>query len=323
MSQTQGTAPISNLWIIAGCALILMSGLIIALMIAPAFGGPRSAKGGREAQGQDEVDALVALNTAVVATLAAKRDTAQSELDAFECTGALEDASLPQSISPAKKARVDVLKSRLEEAVVFIATETGTGTGFFVSTDTILTNAHVVKGASTVRVGNAALWGNAPKQGQVIARDGGSTKIGSRDYALVTLAEPELDAVILPQAQTISPLDFVAAAGFPGLYQGLDESGTPKLILRSGEFIDSFEQKGGISVLAHSAEIFPGNSGGPLVNACADIIGINTFFTWRAITKEKEGGPMHKTDFALPSEDFAKFLSANGITLATSTTECD
>jgi S1-C subfamily serine protease len=290
-------------------------------MFAPMIQPAAVTEVGRQAEGQEELDRLVDLQLAVVSSLQSKRNKMQTELDEFSCTTGLDEATLPEAIDPGKRASTDVLKSRLEKSVVFIATSKGTGTGFFVTPDTIVTNAHVVKTDLRVSVVNAELWAGT-KQADVVATEGGSAVIGSRDYALLKLSEPVLDAEILNLSDSTAPLDFVAVAGFPGVYQGLDVGGVPKLIMRSGEYIDSFKQKTGISVVAHSAEIFPGNSGGPLVNACAEVIGVNTFFTWRAITEKKDEGPMHKTDFALPADDLAAFLSGNSITAAKSTTVC-
>jgi S1-C subfamily serine protease len=94
------------------------------------------------------------------------------------------------------------------------------------------------------------------------------------------------------------------------------------MILRRGEFISELPQNNGNNILAHSAEVFPGNSGGPLLNECGQVAGINTFIIW-STTDGASTGPQVKTDFALPADDLALFLKSEQITLVSASKSCD
>ncbi len=83
------------------------------------------------------------------------------------------------------------------------------------------------------------------------------------------------------------------------------------------KLIDAPPQADGHEVFAHSTEVHQGNSGGPLINACGQVIGIkaigmNTFIIW-ANPSGEAASPKVKTDFALPSSDLAEYLSSEGV----------
>ncbi len=61
---------------------------------------------------------------------------------------------------------------------------------------------------------------------------------------------------------------------------------------------------GGTHTVGHSAEISPGNSGGPLVDECGRVVGVNTF----AVVDGAQA------KYALSSADLAAYLKQNGIT---------
>ena len=60
-------------------------------------------------------------------------------------------------------------------------------------------------------------------------------------------------------------------------------------------------------MIAHSADISPGSSGGPLVNECGDLVGINTFIT--------DGGGGAAGKFAISAGVAQAFLSQNGVSV--------
>lgn len=143
----------------------------------------------------------------------------------------------------------------------------GTGTGIIITDDgEILTNAHVVDGASEVRVRLAGE--SEPREAQVLASDRGN------DLALLRIAGDGYTPAIFANPDSIRIGDEVVAIGF-----ALNLDGEPSVTLgivsalnRSfgldGVFLDGLIQT--------DAAISSGNSGGPLVNAAGEVVGVNT-----------------------------------------------
>jgi len=152
---------------------------------------------------------------------------------------------------------------------VFPSTEQGeaTGSGFVIDKNgTILTNAHVVDGASKVTV---------QFQNQKIVD---ATVVGkdlSTDLAVlkVPTAGLKLDPLTLGDSSTVQVGDPAIAIGNPfGLARTLTTGvvsalGRP-LTAPNGFTIDN--------VIQTDAPLNPGNSGGPLIDAAGDVIGINS-----------------------------------------------
>jgi len=143
----------------------------------------------------------------------------------------------------------------------------GTGTGIIITEDgEILTNAHVVEGASEVRVRLAGE--SEPREAQVLASDRGN------DLALLRIAGDGYTPAIFADPDSVRIGDEVVAIGF-----ALNLDGEPSVTLgivsalnRSfgldGVFLDGLIQT--------DAAISSGNSGGPLVNAAGEVVGVNT-----------------------------------------------
>jgi S1-C subfamily serine protease len=143
------------------------------------------------------------------------------------------------------------------------------GTGVIVSADgEILTNAHVVAGAQDVRV---RLAGNTePVEAAIVASDPGN------DLALLRVdIDADLPAVTIADPASIRIGDPVVAIGF-----ALDLDGDPSVTLGIVSALDrtltisDTESLDGL--IQTDAAISSGNSGGPLVNAAGQLVGINT-----------------------------------------------
>jgi putative serine protease PepD len=143
------------------------------------------------------------------------------------------------------------------------------GTGVVITGDgQILTNAHVVSGSSDVRVRFA---GNTePTPAQVVAVD------PANDLALLRVdVGAELPAVTLADPASVHLGDPVVAIGFaldldgdPTVTAGIVSALDRTLAVSQNEVLDGLIQT--------DAAISSGNSGGPLVNAAGEVIGINT-----------------------------------------------
>ncbi len=145
------------------------------------------------------------------------------------------------------------------DAVASIESRAGRGTGFFVDRNTVLTNAHVVEGASSVSLHTA----NGPARARVASV--------ADDYDLAVL---KIDGATAPHAML--PLAATPAARVGqeviaiGFALGLLENTVTRGI------ISGIRQVGGIMFLQTDAAINPGNSGGPLLDTSGRVLGVTT-----------------------------------------------
>ena len=141
--------------------------------------------------------------------------------------------------------------------------ERGLGSGVIVSADGyILTNNHVVDGADTVKV---ELPDRRTFTAKVVGTDPGS------DLAVVKVDAKDLPTLTLGDSDTVRVGDVVLAVGNP---MGIGETVTSGIISAKGR-----QTEGGDAYqdfLQTDAAINHGNSGGALVNAEGQLIGINS-----------------------------------------------
>jgi serine protease Do len=162
------------------------------------------------------------------------------------------------------------------------------GTGFIIDkAGFILTNSHVVEGATRIQV---YLYGQDEDEGydaKVIGRD------PLTDSALIELTEKpdhELPEVKFGDSGQVFPGDWVVAIGNPFGLAHTVTVGVISAIERPFPIAESrFAQ-----VLQTDAAINPGNSGGPLLNLRGEVVGINT-----AIISEGRPGNVG-VGFAMP-----------------------
>lgn len=142
----------------------------------------------------------------------------------------------------------------------------GTGSGFiFDASGLILTNAHVVNRASSVRV---TLNDGRSFTGRVLGAD------AAADVAVVQIQADNLPVATLGNSAQVQPGEWAIAIGNP---LGLDHTVTVGIVSatdRSGSVIGSPNRQD--SFIQTDAAINPGNSGGPLLNQQGEVIGINT-----------------------------------------------
>jgi S1-C subfamily serine protease len=142
----------------------------------------------------------------------------------------------------------------------------GTGSGFIINNNgQIITNAHVVAGATKVTV--------TLKDGRTIA---GKVKGIDRvtDVAIVEVAEKNLPSIQIGNSERIKPGEWAIAIGNP---LGLDNTVTAGIISATGRTsaeIGAADKR--VNYIQTDAAINPGNSGGPLLNATGQAIGMNT-----------------------------------------------
>ena len=142
-----------------------------------------------------------------------------------------------------------------------------TGTGVVLTADgEILTNSHVVEGATTVKVRFAGE--TEPREATILASDPGN------DLALLKIDATGLKPALFAQVGSVRVGDAVVAIGY-----ALDLDGGPSVTsgivsaLKRTIITDSGALNG---LIQTDAPISSGNSGGPLVNMRGEVVGINT-----------------------------------------------
>ncbi len=144
--------------------------------------------------------------------------------------------------------------------------EQGTGSGFiFDSAGLIVTNAHVVDGATQVTV---TLKDGSQYQGEVLGAD------PLTDLAVVQIDADNLPQVAIGNSDALRPGEWAIAIGNP---LGLDNTVTVGIISatgRSSSEVGVRDQR--VNFIQTDAAINPGNSGGPLLNLQGEVVGVNT-----------------------------------------------
>lgn len=212
----------------------------------------------------------------------------------------------PADISTAARGVVRVVIVGTDGDRVF---PVGHGTGFAVTPTRIVTNAHVVRQLAeddTLRLA-------------VVPPDGDSA-----DYARVVAVSAEKDLALLAitGALRLPPLtlggsapgdgDEVAAVGYPmnvDRAQGLDLADLfrPQPPVKSRGAISGARPSRNLDTLLHTAAIARGNSGGPLLDGCGRVLGVNSFGTTSDDASDAE------FSFAVSDRELLPFLKANGI----------
>lgn len=191
------------------------------------------------------------------------------------------------------------------------------GSGFAVSATHIITNAHVIRDAMTdesLRIGIVPSDGAEAVYGRAIA-------ISSRnDLALVELTGalrlPPLTLAGGPLADSGESY----AVGYPmnvDKAQGLEigdifRSQPP---VKSRGFLAGTRPSRSFDTVLHTAPIARGNSGGPLLDGCGRVLGVNSFGA-------DSGGSDAEFFFAVSNRELRAFLRDNGVTPRINDTEC-
>jgi serine protease Do len=217
-----------------------------------------------------------------------------------------------------------VLVDRLNHAVVLVLTDKSSATGFFIAPEYLVTNRHAVEEDQDgeVMVTSKAL--GRIYVGHVVATSSGGPT-GAADYAVVhTPGVPAVATLALASAyESLTP---IISAGYPGLtiindagFRALmsgDISAAPELVLSKGNVQAVQRSSQGFEVLVHSGDILQGSSGGPVVDNCGRVIGINTYI---AVDAQQSG----KVSYALSARELSAFLQGVPTPLVLESTACE
>jgi serine protease Do len=170
------------------------------------------------------------------------------------------------------------------------------GTGSGVVTDmagNIVTNRHVVSGATTLKV---TFSDGREFTAKTVGMD------SQTDVAVIRLDKPpaDLTAARLGDSDALEVGEWVLAVGSP---LGLDQTVTAGIVSGLGRVGRRVQMSGGRvrQYIQTDAKINPGNSGGPLVNLSAEVVGINTLINT---------GPGGAYGFAIPVNQVKRVAQA-------------
>jgi S1-C subfamily serine protease len=172
---------------------------------------------------------------------------------------------------------VQKLAERVGKGVVTIKTADGSGSGFIIDGETVATNFHVIAGAT-----KASVVFHDKSQVEVV---GFCAVSPETDIAILTVKVPA-DKVLhaLPIAAELpQPGEAVYAFGSPLSLSGSISDGIVSAVRRGKEIeaASALGYKADSTWIQTTAPISQGNSGGPIVNAGGEVLGLATFYDKR------------------------------------------
>jgi serine protease Do len=193
----------------------------------------------------------------------------------------------------------------------------GHGSGVAVSEDKVVTNAHV---AEPARFDESVTFTVIPSEGSKTYSARLVAASPGKDLALLQLTESgRLIPASLFSGVVGDGID-VFAIGYPAnvdiaLEQNEEDVLRPSPPVKTRGSISSGRSSKSVESLLHTAPIAPGNSGGPLVDACGRVLGINSF----GAVADGGGAEFY---FAISVRELLTFLQGQGISVGGATGEC-
>jgi serine protease Do len=204
-------------------------------------------------------------------------------------------AQKSEEISTGRRTAITAAVARVAPAVVTVQTEVvervpadmfeqffggrsgtrsaaGLGSGFIVRNDgVILTNAHVVSGATSISV---AMRDGTRYTAKLLGKD------ETNDLAVIKIDARNLPVAPLGNSSSLIVGEWAIAIGNPYgfMLANTEPSVTAGVVSGTGRNLAAESSGSGVYVdmIQTDASINPGNSGGPLVNALGEVIGVNS-----------------------------------------------
>ncbi len=266
----------------------------------PSPGAPRR-RTGRSVAAIAAVAALVGGAAGAGAAGLAHRDTSSS--NSLQAAPAIKTAT---GSSPTSS--VTQIVKQVSPAIVEITADDGNGSGdqgtgmIITSTGQVLTNNHVIDGATTVTVS----LNNSTKQlpAQVVGAD------PDKDVALLQIENVSgLSTVTFGDSSQVQVGDPVVAIG-NALALGDSASVTSGIVSALNRQVTAGDSSSNATetlngMIQTDAAINPGNSGGALLNASGQVIGMNT----AAAGSSSNGTSAQDIGFAIPSTELESLIA--------------
>ncbi|HSG33631.1 MAG TPA: serine protease [Sphingomonadaceae bacterium] len=218
-------------------------------------------------------------------------------------------------LSPAKADPADIdAAARGVVRIIVIEDQDGElyplshGTGFAVTPEKIVTNAHVI----------AEARGNRNISIGIVPSDGGDAIYGRildysprNDLALLATTSPMNLPPLTIAGNASADSGQVTSVGYPmnvDRAQGLDnrEIFMPQPPVKSQGFLSGRRPTREFDTILHTAPIARGSSGGPLLDTCGRVVGVNSFGT-------ESSGTDSEFYFAVSTRELLPFLRKNDI----------
>ncbi len=193
----------------------------------------------------------------------------------------------------------------------------GHGSGVVVAPDKIVTNAHVV---SDAEFDESVTFVIIPSEG---SKSYGATLVAvsaAKDLALLQLGGGARLTPASIYTGVVGDGSDVFAIGYPAnvdvaLELSEDDTLRPQTPVKTRGSISSGRTSKSVDSLLHTAPIAPGNSGGPLVDACGRVVGINSFGS----IAQGGGAEFY---FAVSTRELSAFLGKQGVVFSAANSEC-
>ena len=262
-----------RVWIAALAAVCLLTGIGIGAILA-----------GRPAVAQEELQGAIRGPEALSASfveVARRVEPAVVNIDTLQASNEVAENDNDDKPDRAPNSLYDMFRRQPRPL-------RGVGSGFIIDPKGyILTNNHVIEGASSIMIG---LLNGERFRGKVVGVD------EETDLALIRInADHDLPVMKFGDSNNVQVGDWVLAIGSPF---GLDQTVTAGIISKKER--DSTQFTNFQRFLQTDAAINRGNSGGPLVNMRGEAIGVNSQIA--TLTGDYNG-----IGFALPSNE-AKYV---------------
>jgi S1-C subfamily serine protease len=230
------------------------------------------------------------------------------------------------ALLPSSPALADVqdiaAASRSVVRVALVATDgdnayfVGHGSGVVVAPGRVLTNAHVVeltRSEQNIVIGIIPSQGAKSYGGRVIAYSPGN------DLALIAVEGADLPVATFFAAAPVDGQQ-VTAIGYPGSVdraQGMsiEDIIHPMSAVRTTGTVSGGRASKQFDTVLHTAPLASGNSGGPLVDECGRVLGINSFGSL-------SDGADAEYGFAVSNREIANFLRQAGVQVHRSSEPC-
>lgn len=187
------------------------------------------------------------------------------------------DSSSRPSTGERSSCTLESTMSKVLPSVFQVVTDRGLGTAFYIGDNKFLTAAHVIEGARTIRLQNhertlrqiESTWIDAPS-----------------DIAILVVAGSGIPALGFGEESSVSRGGPVAVVGYPG--DNFDVSTPYPASITSGLLSTraSDSDHDYVFYLRTDAAANPGNSGGPLITVCGEVLGL---MSWKIVAIDVEG----------------------------------